>query len=165
VPDPRRGLARCARLEAIRPWELQLAASILGTSWVSVANYPDGALRRHPPGELAERVRRAIRQHSADLLLVIDPETGDPDDAAVAMAACAAARQEGVPAVARAEPDARGAWTIELGADAAAARAIQECAAAAHASQSQALPQLTRHLDLLDSREYLRWLACPPQAA
>jgi N-acetylglucosamine malate deacetylase 2 len=81
-----------ARLEAIRPWELQLAASVLGISWLAVADYPDGGLRCYPAAELAERVRRAIRQHSADLLLVIDPDTGDPGDAAVAMAACAAAR-------------------------------------------------------------------------
>ena len=53
-----------ARLEAIRPWELQLAASVLGISRLAVANYPDGELRCYPAAELAERVRRAIRQHS-----------------------------------------------------------------------------------------------------
>ena len=86
----------CARLEAIRPWELQLAASVLGISWVAVASYPDSGLRRQPMAELTERVRRAIRQQGADLLLVIDPAAGDPDDtAAAAVAACAAARQAG----------------------------------------------------------------------
>ena len=86
----------CARLEAIRPWELQLAASILGISPVAVANYPDSGLRRQPMAELTEQVRRAIRQQGADLLLVIDPAAGDPDEgAAVAVAACAAARQAG----------------------------------------------------------------------
>ena len=94
-------------------------------------------------------------------LLVIDPDTGDPDDAAVAMAACAAARCEGVPAVACTGPRAPGAWMIDLGADAATARAIQKSAAAAHASQSQALPQLTGRLDLRGGREYLRWLVSP----
>jgi len=43
---------------------------------------------------------------------------------------------------------------IDLGADAATARAIQKSAAAAHASQSQALPQLVRRLDL---RGYLMY--------
>ena len=71
-----------ARLEAIRPWELQLAASILGISRVTVASYPDGALCRYPTAELTDRVRRAIHQHSADLLLVIDPAADDPDDTA-----------------------------------------------------------------------------------
>ena len=50
---------------------------------------------------------------------------------------------------------------IELGADAAAARAIQRCAAAAHASQSAAGPQVLRRLDLLGGRERLRWLIPP----
>jgi LmbE family N-acetylglucosaminyl deacetylase len=149
----------CARLEAIRPWELQLAASVLGISWVAVASYPDGGLGRQPMAELTERVRRAIRQHGADLLLVTDPAAGGPDDdAAVAIAACAAARQAGVPVVAHAGPGAGGAWMIDLGADFATARAIQKSAAAAHASQSQALPELTRRLDRLGGREQLRWL-------
>lgn len=152
----------CARLEAVRPWELQLAASVLGISLVTVASYPDGALDRYPVTELSERVRRAIRQYSADLLLVIDP-AGDPDDTAVAAAACAAARQAGLPALARTVTGARGAWMIDLGADAATARAIQKSATAAHVSQSEAVGWLTRRLDLLDGREQLRWLVFPSQ--
>jgi hypothetical protein len=50
---------------------------------------------------------------------------------------------------------------IDLGPDAATARAIQKAAAAAHESQSAALPQLIRRLDLLDGQEHLRWLARP----
>ena len=96
----------CRRLEAIRPWELQLAANVLGISEVTVASYPDGGLRSHPVAELTQLVRHAIRRYSADLLLVIAPEAADPDDTAVALAACAAARQAGVPVVARAEPGA-----------------------------------------------------------
>lgn len=151
----------CARLEAIRPWELQLAANVLGISEVTVASYPDGRLRSHPVADLTQLVRRAIRRYSADLLLVIAPEAGDPDDTAAALAACAAARQAEVPVVARAEPGARGAWMIDLGAHAATARAIQKSAAAAHQSQSQALPELIRRLDLRDDREALRWLVPP----
>ena len=48
----------CARLEAIRPWEVQLAASVVGISSVAVASYPDGALAGHPASELTEQVRR-----------------------------------------------------------------------------------------------------------
>ena len=151
--------ATCARLEAVRPWELQLAAFVLGISWVAVAGYPDGGLCGQPAAELAGRVRRAIRQQAADLLLVPDPGVGDPDDTAV----CAAARKAGVPVVARTGPDACGAWMIDLGADASTARAIQKAAAAAHESQSPALPQLTRRLDLLDGQEHLRWLVPPPE--
>ena len=68
-----------ARLEAVRPWELQLAAGILGISQVTVASYPDGGLGWQPEAELAGRVGRALRQHAADLVLVIDPAAGDPD--------------------------------------------------------------------------------------
>lgn len=150
-----------ARLEAIRPWEVHLAASVLGISSVAVASYPDGALGGHPASELTEQVRRAIREHSADLLLVIDPATGDPDDIAVAAAACAAAMQAGVPVAARTLQTARGAWTIDLGAEAETASAIQKSAIAAHASQSEGLPRLIRRLDLLDGRERLRWLVSP----
>lgn len=148
-----------ARLEAVRPWELQLACTVLGISSVAVASYPNGRLRRYPGAELAERVRRAIRQHGADLLLVVDPETGDPDAAAVAVAACTAARQAGVPVVAGTGPGNRDAWAIELGAEAATARAIQKSAVAAHASQSDGLPELMHRIDLLDGREHLRWMA------
>jgi N-acetylglucosamine malate deacetylase 2 len=155
----------CRRLEAIRPWELQLAANVLGISGVTVASYPDGGLRSHPVADLTQLVRHAIRRYSADLLLVIAPEAGDPDDTAVALAACAAARQAGVPVVARAEPLARGTWMIDLGADAATARAIQKSATAAHESQSDALPELIRRLDLLDGREALRWLVPPSSAS
>ena len=89
-----------ARLEAIRPWETQLAASILGLGGVAVANYRDGELHEYPTAELAERIGRAIRDRAADLLLVVAPEAGDRADAAVARAAEAAAAAAGVPAVA-----------------------------------------------------------------
>ncbi len=55
----------------------------------------------------------------------------------------------------------RGAWTLDLGADTETARAIQKSAAAAHASQSDALPALIGRLDLLGSGETLRWLSLP----
>jgi hypothetical protein len=60
--------------------------------------------------------------------------------------------------VARTVPAAPGAWVVDPGADTAAARAIQRSAAAAHASQSEALPQMKRRLDSLDGREHLWWL-------
>jgi LmbE family N-acetylglucosaminyl deacetylase len=154
----------CRRLEAVRPWELQLAANVLGISEVTVASCPDGGLRSHPAADLTQLVRHAIRRYCADLLLVIAPEAGDPDDTAVALAVCAAARRAGVPVVARAAPCGSGTWMIDLGADAAIARAIQKSAAAAHQSQSEALPELIRRLELLDGREELRWLVPPSPA-
>lgn len=149
------------RLEAIRPWELQLAAAVLGISELTVASYPDGELHRQPKTELADRIHRAIQQHRADLLLIIGPETGDRDDIVITFAARSAAARAGVPVAARTRPDVRGAWMIDLGTGAATARAIQQAAAGAHASQSEALPAVVHRLDLLDGKEPLRWLLPP----
>ena len=82
----------CERLWTIRPFELQVAAGLLGVSSVMVADYPDGGLRLVPVPELTERVQRAIRWQAPDLLLVADPDqAGDLDDARAAKAACLAA--------------------------------------------------------------------------
>jgi LmbE family N-acetylglucosaminyl deacetylase len=153
--------AGSARLEAIRPWETQLAASVLGISGVAVANYPDGGLPGYPDEEPARRIVREIRERAADLLLVVAPEAGDRADAAVARAAEAAAAATGVPVVASTRPGARGAWTVDLGVGTETARAIQKSAAAAHASQSETLPATIGRLDLLGSAETLRWLQLP----
>jgi len=151
----------CERLEAIRPWELQVASGLLGISSLMVADYPDGQLNRQPAAELTERVRRAIRQHATDLLVVIDPASADPDDAAVARAVCAAAEQTGVPALARMARSARSGWHVDLGPDAAPARAVQRAALAAHASQAKTRPRAQRRIDGQDDREQLRWLVPP----
>ena len=45
----------CERLETIRPFELQVAAGLLGISSVTVADYPDGGLRLALVQELTER--------------------------------------------------------------------------------------------------------------
>jgi LmbE family N-acetylglucosaminyl deacetylase len=108
---------RAARLEAVRPWELQLAAGILGISQVTVASYPDGGLGWRPEAELSAKIGRAVRQYSADLLLIIDPATGDRDEAAddiaVAAAACAAARRAGLPVLAH-TADTVPAWARRI---------------------------------------------------
>ena len=152
----------CERLETIRPFELQVAAGLLGISSVTVADYPDGGLRLALVPELTEQVRRAIRWQAPDLLLVVDPApAGNTEDANVAKAACLAAESARLPVLARSQPGASG-WVIELGADAAAARAIQRSAAGAHASQSAAWPQVLRRQDLLGRHERMRWLILPP---
>lgn len=149
------------RLEAARPWEVQMAALILGIHQVSVASYRDGRLHRYRTSELTGRIQRAISEYSADLVLVIAPETGDIGDGAVARAATAAALQAGVPLAARTRPGVSGAWMVDLGAEAEVARAIQKSAAAAHATQSDALPEMISRLDQLGSTETLRWLVSP----
>jgi LmbE family N-acetylglucosaminyl deacetylase len=153
--------AGTARLEASRPWEVQAAASILGIRRVSVAGYRDGNLQHYRTPDLAERIQQAVSEYTADLVLVVAPETGDIADAAVARAATAAALQAGVAIAARTRPGVSGAWMLDLGTDAEVARAIQKSAAAAHASQAEALPELISRLDQLGSVETLRWLVSP----
>lgn len=150
-----------ARLEAARPWEVQMAATILGVRDVTVGSYRDGSLHHYRMTGLAERIRRAVSEYCADLVLVVGPETGDIADAAVARAATAAALQEGVPVAASTRPGVSGSWMLDLGADAEVARAIQKSAAAAHVTQAEALPALIRRLDQLGTVETLRWLVNP----
>jgi LmbE family N-acetylglucosaminyl deacetylase len=153
------------RLAAERPWEVQTAASILGIRQVSVASYRDRRLHHTRTSELAGRIQHAIGKYAADLVLIVAPETGDIGDAAVARAATVAALQSGVPLAARTRPDVIGARILDLGADAEVARAIQKSAAAAHASQSDALPGVISQLDQLGNREALRWLVSPARVA
>jgi LmbE family N-acetylglucosaminyl deacetylase len=150
-----------ARLEAARPWEVQMAASVLGVSQVTVASYRDGSLHRYRTTDLAERIKRAVTEYSADLVLVVAPETGDIADAAVARAATAAALQTGLPAAARTRPGVSGSWLLDLGADAKVARAIQKSAAATHATQEETFPVVMSRLDQLGPVETLRWLVSP----
>jgi N-acetylglucosamine malate deacetylase 2 len=150
-----------ARLAAARPWEVQMAAAILGVRQVAVADYRDGSLHHYRTSDLADRIQQAAVEYSADLVLVVAPETGDLGDAAVARAAAAAALRAGVPLAGRTRPGVSGAWMLDLGADAELARAIQKSAVAAHATQAEALPELLSRLDRLDSVETLRWLVSP----
>ncbi len=149
------------RLEAARPWEVQMAASILGVRQVSVASYQDGHLHHYRTDDVAGRIKQAAAEYSADLILVTAPETGDIADAAVARAAIAAALQAGMPVVARTRAGVSGSWLLDLGTDAETARAIQKSAAAAHATQAEALPALISQLDELGPLESVRWLVSP----
>jgi LmbE family N-acetylglucosaminyl deacetylase len=148
-------------LEAARPWEVQMAASILGIRQVSVGSYRDGGLHHYRTADLAERIKQAAAEYSADLILVVAPETGDIADAAVARAAIAAALQAGMPVAARTRAGVSGSWLLDLGTDAETARAIQKAAAAAHSTQAEALPALMSRLDELGPLESVRWLVSP----
>jgi N-acetylglucosamine malate deacetylase 2 len=148
-------------LEAVRPSELHLAAVLLGVSSVAVSDYPDGRLSSCQLTELTERISRAIRAHSPDVLLVIDPADADADTAVAAMAACAAADATGLPVVARTPRGASGSWQISLGPETATARAAQRSAVAAHRSQSDGTPELISRLMQLGGDEWLRWLVPP----
>lgn len=150
-----------ARAEAVRPWEVQMAAAILGVRAVTVANYRDGALHMHRPAELTERIGRAIREHEADMVVVVAPEAGDSEDLAVAQATSVAAARAGVPLVSRTSHDAPASWPVPLGESVEIIRAIQHSAVAVHASQPDLLTAVLERLDLLEDTESLRWLRCP----
>lgn len=150
-------------LQSVRPWELRVAASLLGVASVAVADYPDGRLSSCGISGLTERVGRAIAEQAADLVLVTDPAESGLDDAVVAMAACTAAEEARLPALARTLSAMRSGWQVDLGAGAAEARAVQQSAVAAHTSQSAALADLTFRLRLLGRTEWLRWLVPPPE--
>jgi LmbE family N-acetylglucosaminyl deacetylase len=132
---------RNERVEAARPWEVQMAATILGVREVTVADYRDARLHRYRVADLAGRIQQAAEEYSADLVLIVAPEAGNLGDAAVARAV--------------------GAWQLDLRANAQTARALQRSAVAAHATQADALPELLRRVDRLDSVEALRWLLSP----
>ncbi len=151
----------CERLEAIRPWELQVASGIVGISSVMLADFPDGGLSRSPTSALVERIERAIAEYGPDLLVVAEPAAGSPDDEQVAEATCRAARRAGLPVAARTLPGAVDSWPLHLGAATPAVRAVQRSATAAHASQSEALGQVHGQLDSLNGQEWLRWLVAP----
>ncbi len=154
------------RLEAIRPWELQVAAGLLRVSSVTVADYPDGRLGFVPATGLAEYIGRTVRYRAADLLLVVDPAAGpDPDTTAAAQAACLAARWAGVPVLARTRPGPGTRWEVFLGDHAAAVRAWQRSAIRAHGSQQPALlAPGPAPGDPLPDHEVVRWLVSPAQA-
>jgi N-acetylglucosamine malate deacetylase 2 len=147
------------RLETLRPWELQVAAGLLGVSSIAVVDYPDGRLGASRDGQLTGRVCREVRRQAPDLLLVIDPDDGSPDDVAVAAAAQRAGQRAGLPVLARCMPGGRSGWLADLGPHAAAARAAQRSAASAHTSQSDGLAAVQCRLGLLDGQERVRWLA------
>jgi len=151
----------CERLETIRPWELQVASGIVGISSVMLADFPDGGLIRAPMSALIERIERAIVEYGPDLLVVSEPAPGSPDDEQVAEATCRAARRAGLPVAARTLAGAVDSWPLHLGASAPAVRALQRSAAAAHASQAEALGEVHDQLDSLDGQEWLRWLVPP----
>ena len=157
--------ATLQRLESVRPFELQLAAAVLGVSSVAIADYPDGRLGACGPGVLTQRVGRAIREYSPDLLLITDPAEDGLDDAVVGAVTCAAARAAGLPVAARTVTAARGGWQVDLGQHAEQARAAQRSALAAHASQSGAWDDLPGRLRLPGRSEWLRWLVPPPDIA
>jgi LmbE family N-acetylglucosaminyl deacetylase/SAM-dependent methyltransferase len=163
-------------LRHIRAAELAAAATALGVARLRLLDHPDGALGSVPLEELAAQVTAMAEEAAADLLVVFDEGgiTGHPDHCRATQAALAGA--PGPPALAWSLPrrvaDALngGLGTEFVGREddeidfvVRVDRESQRRAIACHATQSSDNPVLSRRLELLSDREYLRWLR-PPTA-
>jgi LmbE family N-acetylglucosaminyl deacetylase/uncharacterized OsmC-like protein len=165
-------------LGEIRAAELRSAAETLGLERVDALGYPDGASASVPLQELASSVARAAADAAAELLLVFDEGgiTGHPDHRRATQAAVVAARDAGLPVLAWALPrEAAETLNGEFGAafvgrdprrldvELDVDRSRQWRAISRYTSQAGQFPVVARRLELLGSREHLRWLLRPGQ--
>ncbi len=166
-------------LRTIRDAELRAAAQALGAAEVDLFDFPDGALAAADQQALASRVLAAASRTRADGIIAFDTSgvTGHPDHAAATAAALIAADRLRLPVLGwtlplpvaqqlREEFGAAFAGHTEDEIDLAVtvSREPQRCAVACHPSQAVPGSVLWRRLDLLQDREYLRWLRNGPQA-
>ncbi len=159
-------------LAEVRAEELNDAAAILGIEDAKLMAYPDGHLIEVPLDELTQLVEEAIE--NAELLLVFDEGgiTGHPDHSQSTKVALLAAKRRSLPLLAWVPPES---VTLQLNAEydttfvgrsedridiiIDADRELQRAAIACHASQSFRNPVLWHRLELLRTREHLRWLS------
>ena len=162
------------RLDAVRPFEFDAAASALRAAHCVLADYPEADLRRLPISRLAERVMRVVREWCVDLLLTVDGRVGDRIAACVA---CHAGRELAVPVLAWTLPHevaaaVRQATGLPVAGDAGlridfeltVRRAAQECAMRAHYSQVRGGGTHLARLAVQGDREWLRWLVPVPDS-
>lgn len=161
-------------LTTVRALELARAAEELGVTGVELHDHPDGGLGRVPLDVLAGEVVAAAQEVDADGLLVFDPSgvTGHGDHARATEAALAAARAQGLPALAWTVPSQVAATlNEEFGAGfeghdptdvdlvVPVDRTRQLAAVHCHASQAVPGSVLWRRLELLGPAEHLRVVA------
>lgn len=156
------------RLDSVRPFEFDAAASVLRAEHRRLVDYPDGQLSRLPVERLAEHVIRMIREYDIDLLLTVD---GRVTDRTAAYAACHAGRQCEVPVlgwtlphdVARAVRKASGVTMTgdscrRIDLELRVRRKTQRYAMRAHDSQCRGDAAQLARLAIQGDREWLRWL-------
>jgi LmbE family N-acetylglucosaminyl deacetylase len=156
------------RLDLIRPFELDSAASVLRIAHRAVVDYPETDLCRLATESLAEHVVRMVREWHVDLILTVD---GRFEQRAAAAAACHAAHERGIAALAWTLPhevarevgraggltgngDAEQRIDFEVRVD----RHRQWVAMSAHRSQYAAEAAHRARLAVQGDREWLRWL-------
>lgn len=160
------------RLDTVRPFEFDAAASALRAAHCALADYPEAELRRLPIAQLAERVIRIIREWRIDLLLTVDGRVGDRIAACVT---CQAGRELDLPVLAWTLPHdvakaVRETTGLPVTGDAGrridfelqVARTAQKYAMRAHCSQSAGDGVQFARLALQGDREWLRWLVPVP---
>jgi N-acetylglucosamine malate deacetylase 2 len=161
------------QLTTIREAELRAAAQALGAEEVDLLDFPDGALAAVDQHALASRVLAAASRTRADGIIAFDTSgvTGHPDHAAATAAALIAADRLRLPVLGwtlplpvaqqlREEFGAafEGHTDDEIDLAVTVSREPQRSAVACHPSQAVPGSVLWRRLDLLQDREYLRWL-------
>ena len=161
-------------LGGVRRRELQQAGAALGVAHAELLTFPDGGLANVPETELADVVRRALRDHRPAGLLVFDPDgiTGHPDHQTATRIATKVATEAGLPVLAWSLPrEVADQVNAELGTGFAGHapdeldialpcdRTTQRVAVLAHATQAVPGSPLWRRLELLGDTEWLRWLA------
>jgi len=160
-------------LAKTRAGELAAAAEILGISRSVLLDYPDGHLGDVDLDDLVRKVADEVRAVAASTLLVFDEGgiTGHPDHRRATEAALAAAATESLPVLAWTVPRdvahtlneeygtafvGRDSEQIDITLD--VNREVHLSAISCHASQSTDNPVLWRRLELLGSREHLKYL-------
>ena len=152
------------------------AAEALGLQDAQLLDFPDGQLDRIDRSRLAEQLKKAVREASAEALVVFDTSgvTGHADHTAATLAALDAARALGLPVIGWTLPNEvadqlneeldsgfLGHEAEEIDVVLTVDRERQRIAALAHASQAVPTSVLWRRLELLGDREHLRWLIPP----
>ncbi len=156
------------RLDLIRPFEFDAAASVLRVAHRMVVDYPETDLCRLPTERLAEHVSRMIQEWRVDLIITVD---GRFVNRAAAAAACRAAHEGDIPALAWTLPhdvarevERAGGLTVKGDAeqridfDVRVDRRLQRTAMGAHQSQCDGDAAHLARLDVQGDHEWLRWL-------
>jgi LmbE family N-acetylglucosaminyl deacetylase len=162
-----------ARLDSIRLFEFDAAASALRATHRVVVDYLESDLRRLPVERLAEHVTRMIREWSVDLIVTVD---GRFTDRAAAAAACHAGREHDVPVLAWTLPHGVARRVVNAGGlmvtgdterridfELRVHRKVQRSAMRAHRSLPHGDGAQLARLTVQGDREWLRWLV--PAAA
>lgn len=160
-------------LATLRAEELASAASALGLDDVTLLSYPDGRLPDVDVHELAAQVVTVATEVDADGLVGFDRTgvTGHPDHAHATAAALDGAATLDLPVLGWVVPDwvaqalnteydasFDGLAEAELDLTITVDRERQRRAVACHPSQAVPGSVMWRRIELLEDKEYLRWL-------